>query len=32
MKEALHAVKLVCLTMNTDLELALVAFHRGAYG
>jgi DNA-binding NarL/FixJ family response regulator len=31
-KEALHAVKLVYLTMNTDPELALEAFHRGASG
>jgi DNA-binding NarL/FixJ family response regulator len=31
-KEALHAVKLVYLTMNTDPELAVEAFHRGASG
>ena len=31
-KEALHAVKLVYLTMNTDPELALEAFDRGASG
>ncbi|HEX4922187.1 MAG TPA: response regulator transcription factor [Candidatus Bathyarchaeia archaeon] len=31
-KEALHAVKLVYLTMNTDPELALEAFNRGASG
>jgi DNA-binding NarL/FixJ family response regulator len=31
-KEALHAVKLVYLTMNTDPELAVAAFHRGASG
>jgi DNA-binding NarL/FixJ family response regulator len=31
-KEKLHAVKLVYLTMNTDPELALEAFHRGASG
>src|ERR1700751_2454946 len=31
-KEALHAVKLVYLTMNTDTELAVEAFHRGASG
>ncbi len=31
-KEALHAVKLVYLTMNTDPELALEALHRGASG
>lgn len=31
-KDALHAVKLVYLTMNTDPELALEAFHRGASG
>jgi len=31
-KEALHAVKLVYLTMNTDPELAREAFHRGASG
>jgi len=32
LKEALHAVKLVYLTMNTDPELAVEAFHRGASG
>jgi DNA-binding NarL/FixJ family response regulator len=31
-KEALHTVKLVYLTMNTDPELALEAFDRGASG
>jgi DNA-binding NarL/FixJ family response regulator len=31
-KEHLHAVKLVYLTMNTDPELALEAFQRGASG
>jgi DNA-binding NarL/FixJ family response regulator len=31
-KEALHAVKLIYLTMNTDPELAVEAFHRGASG
>ncbi len=31
-KEALHAVKLVYLTMNTDPELAVEAFHREASG
>jgi DNA-binding NarL/FixJ family response regulator len=31
-KDALHAVKLVYLTMNTDPELAVEAFHRGASG
>ena len=31
-KEAVHAVKLVYLTMNTDPELALEAFNRGASG
>jgi len=31
-KEASHAVKLVYLTMNTDPELALEAFNRGASG
>lgn len=31
-KKALHAVKLVYLTMNTDPELAVEAFHRGASG
>lgn len=31
-KEALHAVKLVYLTMNTDPQLALEAFNRGASG
>jgi DNA-binding NarL/FixJ family response regulator len=31
-KEALHGVKLVYLTMNTDPELALEAFDRGASG
>jgi DNA-binding NarL/FixJ family response regulator len=31
-KEKLQAVKLVYLTMNTDPELALEAFHRGASG
>jgi len=31
-KEALHAVKLVYLTMNTDPELAVEAFQRGASG
>jgi DNA-binding NarL/FixJ family response regulator len=31
-KEALHAVKLVYLTMNTDPEPAAEAFHRGASG
>jgi DNA-binding NarL/FixJ family response regulator len=31
-KEALYAVKLVYLTMNTDSELALEAFHPGASG
>ena len=31
-KEALHSVKLVYLTMNTDPELAVEAFNRGASG
>jgi DNA-binding NarL/FixJ family response regulator len=31
-KESLHAVKLVYLTMNTDPELAVEAFHRKASG
>jgi len=31
-KEALHTVKLVYVTMNTDPELAVEAFHRGASG
>jgi DNA-binding NarL/FixJ family response regulator len=31
-KEALHAVKLVYVTMNTDPELAVEAFNRGASG
>jgi DNA-binding NarL/FixJ family response regulator len=32
LKEAIHAVKLIYLTMNTDPELAVEAFYRGASG